>query len=66
MTPLRHPAPERTTGATLADTPFHAGTRLAAGRKADGLQDAATMVQPRAANPNNKMIEVTVLAGGLV
>ena len=66
MTPLRHPAPERTTGATLADTPFHAGTTLAAGRKADGWQGAATMVQPRAANPDNKMMEVTALAGGLV
>jgi hypothetical protein len=62
MTPLRRPAPERTTGATLADTEIHAGKKLAAGR----WQGAATMVQPRAANPDNKMMEVTALAGGLV
>ena len=66
MTPLRHPAPDRTTGAQLADTEIYAGKTLAARRKATGRNGAAAMVQPHAAIPDNKKMEVTALAGGLV
>jgi hypothetical protein len=64
MTPLRHPAPDRTTGAELADTEIYAGKAPAARRKAAG-SGAATMPQPHAAIPDNKKMEVTALAGGL-
>jgi len=49
MTPLRHPAPDRTTGAKLADTDIYAGRALA---------------QPHFANTDSTMTEVVALAGG--
>jgi len=62
---LRHPAPDRTTGAKLADTDFHAGKALAARRKAADRNGTATMEQPIAAIPDSKKMEITTTVGGL-
>jgi hypothetical protein len=63
MTPLRHPAPDRTTGAALADTDIQAGTTPAARRHAACRNGAATMLQLEARISDSKTMEVTALAG---
>jgi hypothetical protein len=64
MTPLRHPAPDRTTGAALADTDIQAGTPLATRRNAASRNSAAMKLRPHAGNPDSKTMEVTALVGG--
>jgi hypothetical protein len=64
MTPLRHPAPDRTTGAKLADTDFHAGKALTARPRAAGRNGTVTMAQPIAAIPDSKKMEITTPVGG--
>jgi len=64
MTPLRHPAPDRTTGAALANTDNQADTTLAARRNPAGRNAAAGTAQPHAAIPDSNIRQVLVLAGG--
>lgn len=64
MTPLRHPAPDCTTGAKLADTDIHADMALAARSEATVSDGAAFRVQPFAAVSESKMKAVTAVAGG--
>jgi hypothetical protein len=64
MTPLRHPAPDRTTGAALADTDIQAGTTLAARRNAACRNGAAMTLQTHAGISGSKTMEVTALVGG--
>jgi len=64
MTPLRHPAPDRTTGAALANTDNQAGTTLAARRNPAGRNAIASAARPHAAIPGLNIEQTPVLAGG--
>jgi hypothetical protein len=63
MTPLRHPAPDCTTGAALADTDIQAGTIPAARCHAACRNGAAMTLQPDAGISDSKTMEVTALVG---